>query len=189
MKRLLFVLPLVLVTQCKNEGYAGDKHHQVVVNSFAVPYAVPVAVPVAAYAPYSYSTSAAQQQTYAAPPRSAEDILAEHLAAKIADRLGMTLQPLKAAAPISHFVATCAKCHAQGNPDLGKPQLVEGQLNEVQRLKAILALAKGEMPKGKKITDAERGDLITELSTIPEEKAAAPLPPQTEEAPPPPPQQ
>lgn len=180
MKRVLYVaVVLAGASQCGHpDGYAygGDKSH-VVVNSFAVP----VAVPVSPYAAYAYSSSQQQMQAYSAPPRSAEDVLAEHLAAKIADRLGLTLQPLKAAAPLSRFAQTCAKCHATADANLGRPQLIEGSLTDTQRLKAIRALAAGDMPKGKKISDQDRGDLITELANVPKiEKAEAPPPPPTD---------
>lgn len=183
MKRIvLYAVVLAAAGTCRHTdryAHAGDRSH-VVVNTFAVP----VSVPVSPYSAYAYSSSQAQVQAYSAPPRSAEDILAEHLAAKIADRLGMQLAPAKAAAPISLFAKTCAKCHAQGNPDLSKPQLLESELTEVQRLKAIRQLATGQMPKGGKISDQLRGDLITELSSVPtiatEPKAEAPPPPPTD---------
>lgn len=183
MKRIaLYAVVLAAAGPCRNSdqyAHAGERSH-VVVSSFAVP----VAVPVSPYAAYAYSSSQAQVQAYSAPPRSAEDVLADHLAAKIADRLGLQLQPAKAAAPASLFSRTCAKCHAQANADLGKPQLIEAELTTDQRLKAIRQLATGQMPKGGKISDQVRGDLITELSSVPtianEPKAEAPPPPPTD---------
>ncbi len=99
---LLLVIPLAAHAD-------NHRQQQYVYNAFAIP----VAVPVSPYAPFAYSSSQMQQQAYQAPPRSAEDILAERLATKIGARLGIPLQSEQqiAAARPTQFSQSCAKCH------------------------------------------------------------------------------
>lgn len=168
----IFSLAIILPALANRSAFAAHHQKQVIV---ANAFAVPVGVPVSPYAPYAYSSSQQQQQAYAAPPRSAEDVLAERLAVKIAGKLGLTVQnEVKALEKPTAFSQSCAKCHAKGDSALGKPELHFDQLTEAQRLKSIDAIVHDRMPKGGKLSPEQAGALIRELSAKPK---AADVPP------------
>lgn len=150
-----------------------NQAEKVVVSNFAVP----VAVPIAPYSPYYYSSSQVQQTQYSKPPRSADDILAERIAKKVAALMRSGNESPVPSGPPTLFAQKCALCHAQGDPEKGKPQLASLEtLSDSQRLKAISAVMSGEMPKGGKLSADEAAQLVKELSFKPKAPAAEPIP-------------
>lgn len=169
MKRILCLL--ILVPVC-SPVYA-NQTEKVVVNNFAVP----VAVPIAPYSPYYYSSSQVQQTQYSKPPRSADDILAERIAKKVAALMRSSDGVSTQSEPLTLFAQKCAVCHAEGDLEKGKPQLASLEtLSDSQRLKAIAAVMSGVMPKGGKLTADEAAQLVKELSSKPKAPALEPKP-------------
>ncbi len=157
----------------RRTGAEANQAEKVVVNNFAVP----VAVPVAPYSPYYYSSSQVQQAQYSKPPRSADDILAERIAKKVAALMRSPSGASASNEPLTLFAQKCALCHAEGDLEKGKPHLASLEtLSESQRLKAIAAVMSGEMPKGGKLTADEAAQLVRELSSKPKAPPAEPKP-------------
>lgn len=161
MKRAALVL--MAAAMCSGaSGLFASQQEKIVINQFAVP----VAVPVSPYSPYYYSSSQVQQKQYAAPPRSAEDILAERIAKKVAAYMRSPEGTASASALPTLFSQKCALCHAEGDAEKGKPQLTTLEaLSDQQRLKAIAAVMSGAMPKGGKLTADEAAQIVKELSS------------------------
>ena len=179
--KTVITLVVMLVVFGAVFSLAADHHHnkRIVVNSVV---AVPVAVPVATFSPVKYSN---QVQPYTDPPKSERaqllDLVAEHilsdpvLSQKLAEKLGGTVQP-QALKP-TMFATKCAACHAKNKVD---EFLTLDSLDNKHRLAAIQAIVTEKMPKGTKLTPAEVGQLMLELSTVPEVKASVEAPPTPE---------
>lgn len=166
------VFVLILTAAVIGDAEAAHKQ-RIVVNSVV---AVPVAVPVATFSPVQYQN---QVIPYTDPPKSAEDVLLDMLADKVAARLQGGTVKAQAEKP-TLFATNCAACHKKGDADKGKPSFTTlDALTPEQRLKASRAILEERMPPGKKLSPAEVGQHLLELSTLPSASTAdAPPKPQ-----------
>lgn len=152
LKRFAIALTILLTSA---NWCAADNHQK---QFYLVqPYAVPVAVPVSPYAPFTYSTSAQQQQAYNEPPRSDEDMLYD----RFVKRLNAASQP-----PATVFSTTCIACHAKpASVELGAPKFTTlGALTGDQLDHAEDAVLNDRMPLGGKLTADQAGKLLKEFS-------------------------
>lgn len=140
-------------------------------------FAVPVAVAVADYAPYFYEADPHYDDEYQDPPLSSrhnDGIDYERLADAIVRRSlqGAGGEMLHAAEKPTLFGKTCARCHtaeaaakaADDRPAFGKLS----ELTPTQRLDAIDAVVNERMPKGGSLTPEQKGELIKELTALPD---------------------
>lgn len=175
MKRLLIALLLVALATGLFWPDANAGHHkQVVVQKqvfVATPIAVPVGVPVAPYSGVYYEQT---NKVAAPPPKSAEEIFADKVLAIIEAKQSGHVNAL---GKITEFGQHCASCHTSAAAEQfqdGRPVFGSlAALTNEQRLGAIAAAASGAMPKGKKLTPDQLGNLILELSA----KAEPEVPP------------
>jgi len=120
-----------------------------------VPFALPIGLPVAPFAPYFYSAAQFQPvQVSNLPPSAAGSASA----ASVLNPEPRTLNPL---------AAHCSSCHAGPSPKAGLALDHPDALPFTDRLRAIRAVASGQMPKGPKLTDDEIRALIQELTQNP----------------------
>ena len=129
-----------------------------------VPFAVPIGLPIATFAPYFYSAAQFQPVRVSNPPPSAAGSAGATGATGSASALPSldpeprTLNPL---------AAHCSSCHSGPSPKAGLALDHPDSLSLTDRLRAIRAVASGQMPKGTKLTDNEIRALIQELSHNP----------------------
>jgi cytochrome c553 len=165
MKPFIGIVSLLVLGICLGvmlPAHADHHNKRIVVNSVV---AVPVAVPVATFSPVKYSN---QVVPYTDPPKSPEELLLDRLATLVAAKLEGKAVQAQAVKP-TMFATKCAACHAKNKID---GYLSLDDLDSEKRLIAVRAIVTEKMPKGQKLTPAEVGQLMLELSTVPEVKAA-----------------
>jgi mono/diheme cytochrome c family protein len=125
-----------------------------------VPFAVPIGLPVATFAPYFYSAAQFQPQTSLVTGYSS-----------FVDRTSFTSTRDKGPTTndqgpeTRNLIATrCASCHSGPSPKANLSFDNPNSLTLPDRLRAIRAIASGQMPKGTQLTDQEIRALIQELS-------------------------
>jgi hypothetical protein len=114
-----------------------------------VPFAIPVGVPVATFAPYFYSYQQFQAPLSDFRPPNSDftphsELSAPHLNSSVETH--------------------CAACHSGPSPKAGLSMENVSTLSPIDRLRAIRAVATGQMPKGQSLSAEEIRSLITELS-------------------------
>jgi mono/diheme cytochrome c family protein len=193
MKKLICLATTALVIQPPAaDASCGVQCHQQVA-FVATPYAVVTGIPVAQYAPmtYQYTPTQAPQVTVNVQLDRATMAAAFRDAIGGSDPVGPGPGPLNAnnsasppqaplpgpvttpnAAPLppqptpaGAVQANCAQCHGQNGkaPAIAKFDLT-AQLTCEQRLAAMRAVLSEKMPKGRKLTPEQAGDVLTELA-------------------------
>jgi cytochrome c553 len=146
-----------------------------------VPFALPIGLPVAPFAPYFYSAAQFQRvgQVFNLPPGatgSASAPPAAHSARSLPAAAGIPHSSLDSSpahlltsSPAqSGIAAHCSSCHAGPAPKAGLSLDHLDALSLTDRLRAIRAVASGQMPKGLALTDDDVRAVIQELTQDPQ---------------------
>jgi hypothetical protein len=144
---LLLASPLPARAACTPTRSASEAANQE--PKTLVPFAVPIGLPVATFAPYFYSAAQFQPS-----PASTTD-----KGPRTTD-----LQSANQKGPNNLVAMHCSSCHSGPSPKAGLALDHRDALSLTDCLRAIRAIASGQMPKGSQLSDQEIRALIQELT-------------------------
>jgi len=191
---LLLASPVSANAACTPTRSATEANNQE--PKILVPFALPIGLPVAPFAPYFYSAAQFQPvgQVFNLPAQ-ASGVRSQELKVPAREPLTPDSQLLTPTSSPAHLLtgspahssdsrpptpetsslptvpqplttALCSSCHSGPAPKANLSLDHPDTLSLTDRLRAIRAIASGQMPKGSKLTDNELRALIQELSSV-----------------------